>query len=227
MSSDGVRRCWECNREGHLSRDCPNLEQHSHSNRSSRPREQEKSRGENTSSRRSSENNFEKGGKRNKKEETQFPLKSAFKNKSKQGGARKSFFDSNGSEFDSDSSSANMIFFVALDLILGAGGQPETAFATMCHAMISANYVGVDSMCNVQILKQLPRNAHNVFATEAGNGVNTAGEGGQMHVASTFSWNLDHDFKHCPVARSNLISTSFITRKMFSSLMKMIAKFVK
>ena len=54
-----------------------------------------------------------------------------------------------------------MIFYVALDLILGAGGQPETAFATMCHAMISANYVGVDSMCNVQILKQLPQNAHN------------------------------------------------------------------
>ena len=107
-----------------------------------------------------------------------------------------------------------MIFYVALDLILGAGGQPETAFATMCYAMISANYVGVDSMCNVQILKQLPQNAHNVFPTEAGNGVNTAGEGGQMHVASTFSWNMDHDFKHCPDARSNLISTSFITRKM-------------
>ena len=116
--------------------------------------------------------------------------------------------------FDSDSSSANMIFYVALDLILGAGGQPETAFATMCHAMISANYVGVDSMCNVPILKELPQTAHNVFATEAGNGVNTAGEGGQMRVESTFSWNLDHDFKHCPDARSNLISTSFIIRKM-------------
>ena len=35
-----------------------------------------------------------------------------------------------------------------------------------------------------------------------------------MRVESTFSWNLDHDFKHCPDARSNLISTSFIIRKM-------------
>ena len=30
-SSDGVRRCWECNKEGHVARNCPNIEQHSHS----------------------------------------------------------------------------------------------------------------------------------------------------------------------------------------------------
>ena len=99
----------------------------------------------------------------------------------------------NGSGFDSDSSW----------LLISSSAPVDNLRLPLQH-------VGVDSMCNVQILKQLPQNAHNVFATEAENGVNTAGEGGQMHVASTFSWNLDHDFKHCPDARSNLISTSFI-----------------
>ena len=152
-----VRRCFRCDSEDHVIRDCPMLAA-------------DKRKDEKRSDR--DDSGFER--KRNKKHN--FPLKSAMKRQDKKKDRRSSFFDSNGDGEDtSDGSSANMIYlcdFVSetfktgdYDNVEEVEWDDESAFVFVTMKMEAAfnalffsmlNWICIDSACNVNLMNFLP-----------------------------------------------------------------------
>ena len=162
-----------------------------------------------------------------KKEKKEFPLRSAMKGKNKSRSSN-NFFDSNGDGDDSGESSS-MIFCCEIPDEELAGieegeeyvmvtARMDAAFQAACCVQLTGNWFCIDTACNVDITNFLP-NAISNYVETRNAGVNTAGQGGRLRIQGTYSWGDAHGIKYCPEARSNLLSSEFITKRQCDILL--------
>jgi len=201
----GTIICYECEQEGHMRRDCPQLNNSESSGR--------RKFGGNVDGGGGGQNNF-KAARHNNSGGNQFSGKKNFggpngkiksilrKNPTNPTGVRLHKY--NGAFIDAGES-ANMIQEFEIDLL----GGDNVARAFAAAVLRNSELICVDSGANIFILRFLLAGYENFIATN-NRFIQTAAAGAQLRVEALFNCGHVSDIRYCPEASANLIPTMAI-----------------